>query len=769
MKKLCAWVAVAVIAALCGALAEDAAGIWQFTYYVDEFRMPTDEGYIRNAEPIEGIFSNSATTDSKLDVVILLDEHQLAFMLYEYGRSLVKNSYSRDRIYNVTLRDAAGRKTALTGTMPSNADRILFEEKDAEKIVNALSTDPTVAFYIEQADNPTTNYLFTVQDTSGFSEMAATLVERANERDYNAAVASWNAGYYKRALATFARLKDYKDSAEWDGKYRALMYEQAEAALAAKSYVEANLDFIEAGGYLDARQRVGEPYYVQAEELLAAGEYEAANQAFIDAGDYGDAAERVGEPYYVQAEALLEAGDYETASIAFRNAGNYSDAKERVGEPYYLQAEALLEAGEYAAANAAFTKAGSYKDAAQRVGEPYYIQAEVLLTAGEYEAAREAFIKAGDYGDAAERVDEPYYAQAEALLAQGDAEGAIAAFKQAGDFRDASDRWPAISYELAERLMAAGDYDAANEAFIDAGSYSDAQARVGEPFYREGEQRLSESRYDEAVRAFKRAGAYSDAKERVKAVYYEKAKALQAAGDHEAAYQTYQLIAGYGDVDAILSDDEDMRRVSREHYVAQFDVGNVVTFGTYEQDNVTANGSEPIEWRVVATNGANGRLLVAVYGLETLPFNTTKANVAWDGCSLRAWLNNAFVHNAFTAEEQAKITLTQLNNPVYTYTTGEVKGYDPETTDKVFILSYEEATRYFADNASRVTPPTPYALAHGAYTSKKGNCWRWLRNRGSIGNCAAYIDFDGSLKLKGDHVSQKDACVQPAMWINIAG
>ena len=76
MKKLCAWVAVMVIAALCGALAEDAAGIWQFTYYVDEFRMPTDQGYIRNAEPIEGIFSNSATTDSKLDVVILLDEHQ---------------------------------------------------------------------------------------------------------------------------------------------------------------------------------------------------------------------------------------------------------------------------------------------------------------------------------------------------------------------------------------------------------------------------------------------------------------------------------------------------------------------------------------------------------------------------------------------------------------------------------------------------------------------------------------------------------------------
>ncbi len=92
------------IAALCAALAlvlgasccaeEASSSAWVLDYYVDEFRLPTDEPYVTNAEPIIGIFSNSATTDSDLLVSILVDEDGLAIMLDEYGSSRVKNSYS---------------------------------------------------------------------------------------------------------------------------------------------------------------------------------------------------------------------------------------------------------------------------------------------------------------------------------------------------------------------------------------------------------------------------------------------------------------------------------------------------------------------------------------------------------------------------------------------------------------------------------------------------------------------------------------------------
>ena len=363
MKKLCMLLTILLALALPISLAEEtASGIWQMTYYVDEFRMPTDEAYVRNAEPIEGIFSNSATTDSPAGLVILLDERGLCFMLYEYGSNLVKNSFSTDHGYNITLRDAAGNKTHLTGTMPAGSDRVVFYDRGADTIIDALSTSATVMFYIEEANNPTTNYLFTIEDTKGFADVVSTMTGGFNERDYQAAVALWDAGDYHAALEAFAKLGDYKDSAEWDGKYRAMMYAQGEVLLEAGDYADANDAFIEAGDYEDARSRVGEPYYVQAEALLEAGEYNAANQAFIHAGSYSDAAERVLEPFYAQGIALRASGDFDGAVEAFLCAGEYKDAAGQITETYYQKANTLSKSGNYTEAYSVYATLRGYKD-----------------------------------------------------------------------------------------------------------------------------------------------------------------------------------------------------------------------------------------------------------------------------------------------------------------------------------------------------------------------------------------------------------------------
>lgn len=101
---------------------------------------------------------------------------------------------------------------------------------------------------------------------------------------------------------------------------------------------------------------------------------------------------------------------------------------------------------------------------------------------------------------------------------------------------------------------------------------------------------------------------------------------------------------------------------------------------------------------------------------------------------------------------------------------GLYSGYDTSggnnTQDKVFLLSYAEAWKYFADDASRKCAPTDYAVAQGGspYSSEKTGMW-WLRSPGNNQNDAACVYPDGS---RGDlSVFDTYAVVRPAFWINL--
>lgn len=60
-------------------------GIWKTSYYVDDFGEPTKEGFV--GAVCEGVFSNSATTNSDLGVKFLIDESSIRIQLYEYARN----------------------------------------------------------------------------------------------------------------------------------------------------------------------------------------------------------------------------------------------------------------------------------------------------------------------------------------------------------------------------------------------------------------------------------------------------------------------------------------------------------------------------------------------------------------------------------------------------------------------------------------------------------------------------------------------------------
>ena len=144
-------------------------GMWNRYYSVDEFGLPTDEIYIANDRKITGTFSNSATTNSPLEAVILMgvNPYLVNIRLFEYQESLVKNSSSKEIWYNIAMLDVYGTKHEYTGTMYSGGSAIILDYTDSQEIIYSLSCEGTVIFSITRSDRPTTKYLFQIDDTTG--------------------------------------------------------------------------------------------------------------------------------------------------------------------------------------------------------------------------------------------------------------------------------------------------------------------------------------------------------------------------------------------------------------------------------------------------------------------------------------------------------------------------------------------------------------------------------------------------------------------------
>ncbi len=190
-------------------------------------------------------------------------------------------------------------------------------------------------------------------------------------------------------------------------------------------------------------------------------------------------------------------------------------------------------------------------------------------------------------------------------------------------------------------------------------------------------------------------------------------------------------------------------------------VGDTVTFGSYEQDNDTSNGTEAIEWLVLDVKDGKA-LVISKYALDSHQYYSSYAPMTWESSTLRTWLNDDFLKSAFTAEEQAKIvrtTVTADANPKYATTPGN------ETEDWIFALSISEAQTYFGSSADRKCQPTAYALSVGV-AEEYGNCKWWMRSPGFIQNYAAHAWADGNIHFDGAGVDAYLA-VRPSMWVEL--
>ena len=138
--------------------------------------------------------------------------------------------------------------------------------------------------------------------------------------------------------------------------------------------------------------------------------------------------------------------------------------------------------------------------------------------------------------------------------------------------------------------------------------------------------------------------------------------------------------------------------------------GQIVTLGHYEQDGNPGNGPEPVEWIILDMEEGRA-LLLSRYALDVKPFHTESADVTWERSFLRGWLNDNFLPNAFSEEEQAAILLTDVDNSRDQGFAGYGTSGGGATADKVFLLSWSEAERYYKGNLAKLCAPTAHALS----------------------------------------------------------
>lgn len=199
---------------------------------------------------------------------------------------------------------------------------------------------------------------------------------------------------------------------------------------------------------------------------------------------------------------------------------------------------------------------------------------------------------------------------------------------------------------------------------------------------------------------------------------------------------------------------------------SSLEVGDIVIMGHYEQDGVIKNGEEPIEWIVLDVDAADSKaLVVSKYNLDRLLYHSRYEPVTWETCDLRGVLNGEFLSTVFSSEEIDRILYSQLHtedNPEK----GTKGGND--TVDRVFLLSAEEAEKYFSSDDDRRGVPTTYLIQLCSTTNGLQNTSAvyWLRTPGDTQEHAAYV-FGGRVNLGGWGGNIHKLPIRPAMWISI--
>ena len=234
--------------------------------------------------------------------------------------------------------------------------------------------------------------------------------------------------------------------------------------------------------------------------------------------------------------------------------------------------------------------------------------------------------------------------------------------------------------------------------------------------------------------------------------------------------------------------DQDQLELDGQRYIRVFSSdGSGVPYARYF-------ACEPLVWRVLEVRDGTA-LLLSDAAVECEPFQSDLADVSWENCTLRSWLNGygaqanisaadysgdsgSFLSTAFSAEERDAILETSVRNePNYYF------GMDSgsETKDRVFLLAESELFKYdsseihgfsrrdeVADRAKQFKP-TGYSVWKGIWkeSGERGNAFWITRTTGYTHSNVVYVDESGYMYNRGILVTCSDAAVIPALVLDL--
>lgn len=188
--------------------------------------------------------------------------------------------------------------------------------------------------------------------------------------------------------------------------------------------------------------------------------------------------------------------------------------------------------------------------------------------------------------------------------------------------------------------------------------------------------------------------------------------------------------------------------------------GDRLQFGVYPQG---ADGELlPLWWKVLAVEDGKALLITEVI-VDSVRYHNSRAEVTWESCFLRGWLNGGFLEQSFTDSERSRIAETVIETPGNAE--WDTAGGNP-AKDRIFLLSEEESQRYFRNDADRRAIVSAFARSRGSYASTSGHYGTWrLRTPGAHGHLVLVVSAGGSIDDIGGEVFDRFFGNRPAMWV----
>lgn len=193
-----------------------------------------------------------------------------------------------------------------------------------------------------------------------------------------------------------------------------------------------------------------------------------------------------------------------------------------------------------------------------------------------------------------------------------------------------------------------------------------------------------------------------------------------------------------------------------------------VILGSWKQG---AEGTiQPIHWQVLKTE-ENRMLVLTEHILDMQPFHSESQSVRWENSSLRRWLQQVFLPDAFTETEQNRI----FRNPESEDPAGDflwqMFGMETATStisDPVFLLSTADMVQYFPSENTLLCPgasaeASEYVKEQYPEVRTDNAIW-WLRSSMSQMPMAYIVSPCDSVGVSAVY-SENLQGIRPAMWL----